>query len=103
LDALTRHGIPVQEFALLGESPWYVLLDGMPSRTADMHIRRQWAKNANLVPKDSDLNDWAYLGVAVSYCDIVVTEKQMTDLFSRGFSTRAKIVARLAEVPDLLA
>ena len=68
------------------------------------HLRRGWAKNASLKPNDSgsDLNDWAYLGVAVSYCDIVVTEKQMADLFSRGFDTRATVVPQLGQLPELL-
>lgn len=52
-------------------------------------LKMQWAKNASLQPRDSDLVDWSLLGVAVSYCDIVVTENQMADLFSRG-STRAQ-------------
>jgi hypothetical protein len=37
-----------------------------------------------VTPKVSDLNDWAFLGVAVMHCDVVVTEKQMADLFRRG-------------------
>lgn len=102
-EALARHKIPIEEFALLGEPRWRVLLDDMPSRRADMHLRRQWAKNAGLTPKVSDLNDWAYLGVAVSYCDIVVTEKQVADLFSRGFETRATLVAQLGQLSELVA
>jgi hypothetical protein len=60
-----------------------------------MHLTRQWAKNANLPPRDSDLIDWAFLSVAVSYCDIVVTENQMANLFSRGFNTHATVIAQL--------
>ncbi|MFC2099266.1 hypothetical protein ACFLSF_00320 [Candidatus Bipolaricaulota bacterium] len=100
--ALTQHEIHMDEFALLGEPRWRAFLDDMPSRRADMHLRRQWAKNANPAPKDSDLNDWSYLGTAVSYCDIVVTEKQMADLLSRGFDTRATIVPQLRQLPELL-
>ena len=75
----------------------------MPSRRADMHLRREWAKNAQLTPKDSDLNDWVYLEVAVMQCDVVVTEKQTADLFGRGLSMRSAVVASLADVPRLLA
>lgn len=92
-EILLRHKIAIQEFALLGEVGWRAFLDAMPSRRADMHLRRQWAKNADLPPRDSDLNDWAYLGVAVCYCDIVVTEKQAANLFSRALNTPATIVA----------
>ena len=103
-EVLAHHNIYVEEFALLGEHRWRMFLDDMPSRRADMHLRRQWAKNPSLKPKDSgsDLNDWAYLGVAVSYCDIVVTEKQMDDLFYRGFETRATVVPQLGQLPELV-
>jgi hypothetical protein len=56
-EALARHKISIEEFALLGEPRWRVFLDDMPSRRADMQLRKQWAKNAALTPKDSDLND----------------------------------------------
>ena len=63
----------------------------------------QWAKNTYLRPRDSDLVDWSFLGVAVSYGDIVVTENQMADLFSRGFDTRATVISQLGQLPELLA
>ena len=102
-EVLAQHKIPVQGFALLGEPRWCEFLDDMPSRRADMHLRRQWARNAGLTPKDSDLNDWAYLGVEVSYCDIVVTDKQVADLFSRGLGTSATVVAQLGELLEMVA
>jgi len=100
LELLASNRIPVAEFEQLGESRWRAFLDDMPSRIADMHLRREWAKNANLTPRESDLNDWAYLGVAVCYCDVLVTEKQIADLFSRSFTAHATVLSRL---PDLLA
>jgi hypothetical protein len=100
---LAKHRVAIEDFASLGEPGWCRILDDMPSRRADMHLRREWAKNAQLTPKDSDLNDWAYLEVAVMQCDVVVTEKQTCDLFGRGLSTRAAVVASLADVPMLLA
>ncbi|MEX0805622.1 MAG: hypothetical protein WD688_20240 [Candidatus Binatia bacterium] len=100
--ALVDHGIRLEEFALLGEQGWRALLDDMPSRRADMHLRRQWAKNASLTPKESDLNDWAFLGIAVSYCNAVVTEKQVADLFSREFETCATILTDLRELTHVL-
>lgn len=101
-ELLASDGISEPEFALLGEPRWRTFLDDMPSRRADMHLRREWAKNASLTPKESDLNDWAYLGVAVCHCDVVVTEKQTADLFSRRFSSRAIVLSRLANLPALL-
>ena len=68
-----------------------------------MHLKRQWAKNADLRPQDSDLIDWGFLSMAVSDCDIVVTEKQKANLFSRCFNTRATIIAQLSQLPKLVA
>ena len=99
---LQSHNVPLRDFALLGEPGWCRILDDMPSRRVDMHLRRQWAKNPELTPKESDLNDWAALGIAASYCDVVVTEKQTADLLSRGFTTRATVVAALTDLPPLL-
>jgi hypothetical protein len=60
LVVLTELSITMVQIAGLGETVWYELLDMMPSRRADMHLRTQWAKNASLKPKLSDLNDWVY-------------------------------------------
>ena len=56
---LEMHGIGQGEFAALGETAWCAILEAMPSRRADMQLRREWAKNASLKPKESDLNDSA--------------------------------------------
>lgn len=97
-DVLAELGITMERFAILGEPVWCELLDMMPSRRADMHLRTQWAKNASLNPKPSDLNDWTYLGVAVCYCDLVVTENQMNNLFQRSKEFAPKSTARLTEL-----
>lgn len=89
--------ITTEQFAFLGEPVWCELLDMMPSRRADMHLRTQWAKNANLNPRVSDLNDWTCLGIAVCYCDLVVTENQMTDLLRRADEFVPKATARLTD------
>src|SRR5262245_51395296 len=64
-EVLAELGIMVVRYLLLGEAGRYELLEMMPSRRADMHLRTQWAKNADLKPKLSDLNDWHFLGIAV--------------------------------------
>jgi hypothetical protein len=89
-----------EQFARLGEPVWCELLDMMPSRRADMHIRTQWAKNADLKPKPnlSDLNDWVYLGIGVCYCDFVVTESQMNDLLRRADEFAPKTTSRLTDL-----
>lgn len=102
-EALARHGISRDEFAQLGEHRLRAFLNDMPWQRAEMHLKRQWAKNPDLRPHDSDLIDWGFLSMAVSYCDIVVTEKQKADLFSRGFNTRATVITKLSQLPELVA
>jgi hypothetical protein len=102
-EALARHQISLAEFAQLDKLRRRAFLDDMPWQRAEMHLKRQWAKNADLPPRDSDLIDWSFLSLAVSYCDIVVTEKQTANLFSRGFNTRATIVSQLSQLPELVA
>ena len=98
---LTELGVTMEQFALLGEGDLCELLDLMPSRRADMHIRTQWAKNANLNPRVSDLNDWTYLGIAVCYCDLVVTENQMNDLLRRADEFAPKTTSLLSDLMKL--
>lgn len=102
-EALGRNGISQDEFERRGDLRGRAFLDDMPSQRADMHLKMQWAKNPYLPPRESDLVDWSFLGVAVSYCDIVVTENQMADLFSRGFDTHATVIAQLGQLPGLVA
>lgn len=94
-------GVSMEQFAKLGEPVWCELLDMMPSRRADMHLRTQWAKNANLNPKISDLNDWTYVAIAVCYCDLVVTENQMNNLLQRSDEFAPKCTAGLTDVLKL--
>ena len=98
---LAELGITMVRFRILGEPVWCELLDMMPSRRADMHLRTQWAMNASLNPQLSDLNDWAYLGIAVCYCDLVVTENQMNNLFHRSAEFASKSTARLTDLLEL--
>jgi hypothetical protein len=102
-EALARHQISFAEFAQLGEPRRRAFLDDMPWQRAEIHLKRQWAKNAHLQPRDSDLIDWSLLSLAVSYCEIVVTEKQTANLFSRGFNTRATVITQLSQLPELVA
>lgn len=98
---LQELSITMTQFAMLGEPVWCGLLDMMPSQRTEMHLLMQWAKNAHLQPNLSDLNDWAFLGVAVNYCDLVVTEKQMNDLLQRSEEYASKSTARLTDLLQL--
>jgi hypothetical protein len=102
---LAHHHIPYEEFAQLSESQRWALLDEMPWQRAEMHLKRQWAKEANRKPSErhSDLNDWGYLSLAVSYCDVVVTEKDVASRYTKdGFKTYATIRTQLIQLPELL-
>ncbi|CAK2389153.1 hypothetical protein [Vibrio crassostreae] len=75
------------------------LLKAMPSRSIDVHLHRQVLKNSNYNSKLSDLEDWAGLGVAVSYCDVVVCEKHFADMLKRDkHATKAKVVTKLSDI-----
>lgn len=73
---LHEQGIPADEFEALSVEGWERFLQLQPLRRADMHLRRQWISNRSLRPKEGDLNDWAFLSIAVMYCDVVVMEKR---------------------------
>jgi len=99
-EALVAHGVTWDEFAMLRLEGWMRFLDNMPSRRVDMHLRRQWASNASLPAKVTDLNDWAYVGTAVAYCDVVVTERQLADLANRpGLTKKAIVIADIRQLP----
>jgi hypothetical protein len=97
-EQLIELGIPVSELTSLGEDGICKLLDMMPTRKVDMHLRDQWAKNGNLIPKQTDLNDWCYVGAAICYCDLVITENQMNDLLSRSYIYSKKTTANLSDI-----
>ena len=72
----------------------------LPSRRVEKHLMRQFVKNTDLPKRNSDLNDWVYVGLAVSYCDVVLAEKQFTDLVNRkGLVKKAVVIFSLAELP----
>lgn len=97
---LLSSGLSWKAFETLKPSDKIQFVNELPSRRVEKHLMRQFAKNANLPKRDSDLNDWVYLGIAVSYCDIVLAEKQFTDLVNRkGLVKKAVVISSLAELP----
>lgn len=99
-DALVAHGISWDEFAMLGIDGWMRFLNNMPSRRVNMHLRRQWVQNSSLPATVTDLNDWEYVGTAVAYCDVVVTERQLANLVNRPeLDKKAVVIADLTKLP----
>lgn len=81
---------------------WARLLDECPSRCVDIHLMRQFVRNENLKREASDLNDFAYLGIAAAYCDVVVCEKQVADLLNRpGLTKKAVILSDIRLLPTV--
>lgn len=91
-------GISTEQFVSIGEEGMKRLIDMMPTRKVDMWLRDQWARNGGLIPKNSDLNDWCYVGSAIPYCDFVVTESQMDDLLSRSAEYKSKVTSELSDL-----
>lgn len=96
-EAMYRHSIKKSDFENLGEAQLKAFVDEMPTRHLDLHLHRQVLKNPNYNPKISDLEDWAGIGLASCYCDVVVCEKHMADMIQRDrFSVKARIETNLA-------
>jgi hypothetical protein len=49
----------------------------------------------------SDLNEWVYRGIAIRYCDLVITENQMNDLLRRADEYAPKTMSRLTDLLKL--
>lgn len=75
------------------------LLMMIPTRKLDIHLHRQVIRNDEYKPKHSDLEDWAGIGLASCYCDIVVCEKHFADMLQRdSYKPFARIVRNLDDV-----
>ncbi|MBB2495947.1 hypothetical protein [Aquipseudomonas ullengensis] len=81
---MSKYKIPVSEIETWGVDGIKSFMDSMPTRKLDIHLHRQVLQNPNYKPKHSDLEDWAGLGPAMCYADIVVCEKHFADLACRS-------------------
>ena len=72
------------------------LLDRMPTRKLDIHLRTEFARDPNLTITANDLIDWAQAGVAAMYCDVVVTDSKMASILNRpALAKRATVISSL--------
>lgn len=101
---LEKHNLDVASFDSLPRDQKRGLLDQLPSRRVDMHLRREISRNMVLQIRPTDLNDWGFVGTAAAHCDIVVTDNQMAHLLGQpGPDRKAIVTAKLDEVPTLIA
>lgn len=102
-EALTCHGISIEEFAHQGVDTLRGFVEGLPSQRVMMQLGRQWAKNRDLKAKQNELYDWGQLAPMVPYCDVLVTESLFADLVRRdGYQERAIVTADLRLLPEIL-
>ena len=98
-EVMYRHNIDESDFENLGETQLKAIVDEMPTRHLDLHLHKQVLKNPSYNSKITDLEDWAGVGIASCYCDVVVCEKHMDDMIQRDhFSVKARIETNLANI-----
>jgi len=91
-EVMSTNRIPNSDIEGWGEKGLMEFMDSMPTRRLDVHLHRQVLKNPEYKAKLSDLEDWAGLGTAMCYADVVICEKHFANLVSRDrFVTKAKV------------
>jgi len=102
-EILIRHNIPQSAFENLGEAQLKSIIDDMPTRRLDLHLHKVIVRNPAYASKITDLEDWAGVGVASCYFDVVVCENHMADMFKRnGYRTKARVETNLDNAFALL-
>ena len=98
-ECFVENDLPADTMSRLGKDQMTAIVEDMPSRRVDLHLLREVLRNERYKPKETDLEDWAGVGTASCYCDVVVCEKHMADMLQRNqFSSRARIVTHLRDV-----
>lgn len=102
-DVMRKHKLPVNSFENFTSEQYAEFVDAMPTRALDVHLHHQVLKNSNYKPKISDLEDWAGLGVAACYADIVVCEKHFSSMLKRDkYKTKARVETDLYNIFETL-
>ncbi len=77
----------------------------LPSRCVVSALRTRRHANTQTVWEPNDLDDMGALGIAIAYCDVVVTEKQWVHLGQEagiGERFETTLVSDLADLPTLI-
>lgn len=98
-EVMSANRIPNADIEAWGKERIKSFMDSIPTRCLDIHLHRQVLKNSEYKPKLNDLEDWAGLGPAVCYADVVVCEKHFADIVSRDrFATKARIETSIYDI-----
>lgn len=98
-EVMSANNIPNADIEAWGKKGIKSFMDSIPTRRLDIHLHRQVMKNSKYKPKITDLEDWAGLGPAMCYADVVVCEKHFADLVTRDrFSTKARVETSIYEI-----
>jgi hypothetical protein len=66
----------------------------------NIHLRRHSIANLLLQAKKNDHNYWFYLGAAVAYCHVVVTERHFAHVVKTGgLRKRATVITDVRDLP----
>lgn len=100
-EVMAKHRIPKWEVQAWSTEYLMGFIERIPTRKLDVHLHRQVLKNSQYRSKETDLEDWAALGPAMCYADLVICEKHFADLVRRdGFSTNSRVETDLFAVVD---
>ena len=94
-----------EEIVALGVDGVTELLLDLPSRAAGHRMMWWQHDNPQTEWKPNDLNDIAYLSVAVGYCDVVVTERKWTHILNASGAAKCAgtvVTSRLDDLTELL-
>jgi hypothetical protein len=103
--AQVRANVTNDEITALGRDGVTDLLLDLPSRAAGHRMMWWQHDNSQTEWKPNDLNDIAYLSVAVGYCDVVVTERKWTHILkASGAAEHAGtiVTSKLEDLTELL-
>lgn len=99
---MLSESISPERFGALGPENLRKMVDLMPTRQMDFFLHRQVLQNPSLKPKITDLEDWAGLGVATQYCELVICEKHFQAMTSRkGYKGKARVTKNLEVLTEI--